>query len=70
MRPHEPGIAWASAGASLALAWDEAEVRNEARAELRSDATTWTVAIDLEVFDGDERIAERHWERTIPRKLG
>ena len=70
VRPHEPGIAWASAGASLALAWDEAEVRNEARAELRSDATTWTVAIDLEVFDGDERIAERHWERTIPRELG
>ena len=68
-RACEPRSAWASAG-RRSLAWDEAEVRNEARAELRSDATTWTVAIDLEVFDGDERIAERHWERTIPRELG
>lgn len=70
VRAHEPGIAWASAGASLALSWDAAEVRNEARAELRSDAASWTVAIDLEVFEGEERIAERRWERTIPRELG
>jgi predicted acyl esterase len=69
VRPHEPGIARATAGASLELAWDDATVRNEASAELRSDDTSWTVAIDLEVFDGEDRIAERHWERTIPREL-
>ncbi len=41
----------------------------ESRATLRSDPETWHLTIELEVYDGDERIAERRWERTTPRDL-
>jgi hypothetical protein len=66
---HEPGQSRASAGASLVLSWDEASVRTESRATLRSDPERWHLAIELEVYDGDERIAERRWERTAARDL-
>jgi uncharacterized protein len=66
---HDPGNSRASAGASLALTWDEASVRTESRATLRSDPETWHLSIELEVYDGDDLIAERRWERTTPRDL-
>jgi hypothetical protein len=66
---HDPGNSRASAGASLVLAWDEASVRTESRAALRSDPNDWHLSIELEVYDGDEMIAERRWERTTPRDL-
>jgi predicted acyl esterase len=69
VRSHEPGHAQATAGASLALAWDEASVRTESRATLRSDPATWHLSIELEVYEGEELIAERRWERTTPRDL-
>jgi predicted acyl esterase len=64
-----PGNSRASAGASLVLAWDEASVRTESRATLRSDPESWHLEIELQVYDGDELIAERRWERTTPRDL-
>ena len=69
VRSHEPGNAWATAGASLELGWGDITIRNESRATLRSDPETWHLTIELEVFEGDERIAERRWERTTPRDL-
>ncbi|HZB01479.1 MAG TPA: CocE/NonD family hydrolase [Actinomycetota bacterium] len=65
----EPGHCTATAGAELELAWPEATVRAESRTILRSDPETWHLEIDLDVFDGDERIAQRRWERTLPRDL-
>jgi predicted acyl esterase len=65
----EPGRCTATAGAELELAWPEATVRSESRTVLRSDPETWHLEIELDVFDGDERIARRRWERTIPRDL-
>jgi len=69
VRSHEPGHCVATAGASLELGWGEVSVRNESRATLRSDPETWHLTIELEVFEGDERIAERRWEQTTPRDL-
>jgi predicted acyl esterase len=66
---YDPGNSRASAGASLRLSWDEASVRTESRATLRSDPETWHLTIELEVFEDDERIAERRWERITPRDL-
>ena len=65
----DPGNSRADAGASLALTWEEASVRTESRATLRSDPENWHLSIELEVYDGEELIAERHWERTTPRDL-
>jgi predicted acyl esterase len=69
VRSHEPGNCRATAGASLELGWDEASVRTDSRATLRSDPENWHLTIELEVFDGNERITERRWERTLPRDL-
>jgi uncharacterized protein len=69
VRSHDPGACLATAGASLELAWDEASVRTEAWATLRSDPRTWRLSIGLSVFEGDERIADRRWDRTAPRNL-
>jgi hypothetical protein len=69
VRAHEPGNCRATAGASLELGWDDIAVRTESRATLRSDPETWHLTIELAVFDGDERIGERRWERTTPRDL-
>ena len=69
VRPHEPGNCRATAGASLELGWVEASVRSEAWATLRSDPETWHLTIGLTVFEGDEQIAERRWERTTARDL-
>jgi hypothetical protein len=66
---HDPGNSRASAGASLVLSWDEASVRTESRATLRSDPENWHLSIELEVYEGDELIAERQWERKTPREL-
>jgi hypothetical protein len=66
---HDPGNSRASAGASLVLSWDEASVRTESRATLRSDPENWHLSIELEVYEGDELIADRRWERTTPRDL-
>jgi uncharacterized protein len=65
----DPGHCTATAGAELELAWPEAAVRAESRTILRSDPETWYLEIELDVFDGNERIGQRRWERTLPRDL-
>jgi hypothetical protein len=69
VRWDRPGHCTATAGAELELAWPEATVRSSSRLVLRSDPDAWHLTIELDVDDGDERIAERRWERTIPRHL-
>lgn len=69
VRWDDPGHCTATAGAELELAWPEATVRAESRTILRSDPESWNLAIELQVYDGDELIAERRWERTTPRDL-
>jgi hypothetical protein len=69
VRWEEPGIALARGSGVFQLTFPEATVRTEARGILRSDASTWHLELELEVFDGDQRIAERRWERSVPRDL-
>ncbi len=54
------------------IAWPEATVTTEARLDLRSDADTYFVVVDVVAEeDGESGIGrvERHFERTIPRRL-
>jgi hypothetical protein len=69
VRWNEPGHCTATAGAELELGWPEARVRCESRTILRSDPETWHLTIELDVYNGEERIAQRHWERSVPRDL-
>jgi hypothetical protein len=69
VRWDDPGHCTATAGAELELVWPEAGVRSESRTTLRSDPETWDLTIELEVFEGERRVAERRWARRIPRDL-
>ncbi len=64
--------AWAHATTTYRIAWPEATVATSAELDLRSDAETYRVTIDVvaeeEGEDGIGRI-ERRFERTIPRRL-
>ena len=70
-----PGTAWARGYASYRIAWPEADVRTEARLEVRSDASAYYVAVDAvaEELGPDADVAgfrrEQRYERTIPRRL-
>ena len=74
--PDDPGAAWARGRAEYRIAWPEATVRTEARLELRSDAETYHLTLDLfaeELDTGEAEAAkvvhEQRYERTIPRRL-
>lgn len=43
--------------------------RAKARLVLRSDATTYSFDLGLEVYENDQLVRERHWENVTPRKL-
>jgi uncharacterized protein len=53
------------------LAWDDAGVAVEIRTKstMTSDATDFHLENHLEAFEGEERVFERTWTRTIPRDL-
>jgi hypothetical protein len=69
VRGLEPGTAWASGGTTCELAWPEVTVRTESRGTLRTHAGIWYLELELDVFENDERIGHRRWERTAPRHL-
>jgi predicted acyl esterase len=68
----DPGHAWARATSRYRIAWPEAVVATEARLDLRSDASTYYLTVDVvaeeEGAAGIGRV-ERRFERTIPRRL-
>jgi len=67
-----PGDAWACATSRYRIAWPEAVVATEARLDLRSDASTYHVVVDVvaeEEGDGGIGRIERRFEREIPRRL-
>ncbi len=68
----DPGHAWARATSRYSIAWPEAVVETEARLELRSEADTYHVVVDVlagEHGEGGIGRIERRFERTIPRRL-
>jgi putative CocE/NonD family hydrolase len=65
----DPGRAWARGTARYEIRWPEASVSTEARLDLRSDAQTYVVTVDvIAAEEGGER-RERRFERSIPRDL-
>jgi predicted acyl esterase len=65
----DPGDARATARARYAITWPDATVASEARLDIRSDRDAFTVSVELDVDDGDERLRSRRWDRRIPRRL-
>lgn len=67
--PTEPGLAWVESTTESEVVWPEVTARTKARLHLRSDATTYSFDLALDVFEDDQLIATRHWETVTPRKL-
>jgi hypothetical protein len=44
-------------------------VRTESRGSLRTDRETWRLELELDVYEDGELIAQRRWDREIPRHL-
>jgi hypothetical protein len=68
-----PGQAFARGRACYRISWPEADVRTEARLELRSDAGAYHLVVELDVEElgaGAPAFSrQRRFERTIPRRL-
>lgn len=65
----DPGRAWARGGTTFELTWPETTVRAESRGTLQSRADRYELELELDVFEHEERVATRRWERTFPRRL-
>jgi len=68
----DPGNAWARATSRYVIRWPEADCATEAHLDLRSDANAYHVVVDVVAEEpGEVGIGrhERHFERTIPRRL-
>lgn len=70
----DPGRAWARGAARYRIAWPEATVATEARLDLRSDASSYTLVLDVvaeEDGGGADALGriERRFERRVPRRL-
>lgn len=69
----DPGQAFARGRASYRIFWPEADVRTEARLELRSDSEAYHLVVELDVEELGAGAAafsrQRRFEQTIPRRL-
>ena len=63
--------AHASAGGIVRfeIEWPEASVAVESRLRIQSDATEFSVEIELDALESGEVVAERRWARRFPRQL-
>jgi len=71
----DPALAWARATTVYRITWPEADVRTEAKLEVRSDATAYHVVVELVAEElGPDADAtpfrrNRRFERSFPRHL-
>ena len=71
----DPALAWARATTTYRITWPEADVRTVARLDMRSNATTYYVVVDVVVagLGTAEGVSpfrrERRFERSFPRHL-
>ncbi len=71
----DPALAWARATTTYRITWPEADVRTEARLDMRSDAAAYHVVVDLvaEELGAAAGVTpfrrERRFERSFPRHL-
>jgi hypothetical protein len=63
--------AHASAGGVVRfeIEWPAASVAVESRLRVQSDATEFSVEIELDALESGEIVAERRWSRRFPRQL-
>jgi uncharacterized protein len=65
----EPALATAGGTVRFAIDWPEASVAVESRLHVESTADDYCVDIELDAWESDNLVAQRHWSRRIPRHL-
>lgn len=67
----DPSNAWAQASSRYRIHWPEADIVTEAKLDLRADAETYHVRVDVVVEEASGGLGrrERRFDRAIPRKL-
>jgi hypothetical protein len=65
----DPGRAALEGRSRFDLHWPEANVATESRIVLSSDAETWHLYLELDVFEGNETKWSRQWKKSFPRYL-
>jgi hypothetical protein len=65
----DPGRAWARGHSRFRIEWPEAACGSDAVLDVRSDATTYHVSIELTTTRDGEPFASRSWHEAIPRRL-
>ena len=60
---------WATADVELGLSWPEATVATRSTLDVRMDADSYDVTVELWVHEGDREVARRSWHRRFPRHL-
>lgn len=65
----DPGKSSFDGVAKAQLVWPEIAVNTEARMRLDSDATTYTVHLELDVKEDGEMRVQKVWDKIIPRNL-
>jgi hypothetical protein len=69
VQPLAPGTAWVESDSETEISWPEVTARAKARLRLRSDATTYSFDLRLEVHENGELVRERRWDQVTPRTL-
>jgi predicted acyl esterase len=69
VNPFDPGTSWVESMDEVEVAFAEVSARAKARLELRSDETTYFFDLVLHVYENDELIRQRRWQRETPRLL-
>jgi hypothetical protein len=62
-----PARAWARGHSAYSIEWPEGRARTESTLDVRSNEAALDVTIRLRVWDGDDEIADREWQTTLPR---
>jgi uncharacterized protein len=65
----DPLSAHVSVGSTHGLSRGSWQARSKARSSMRSTATEFVLALDLEAFENDERIFSKHWDFRFSRDL-
>jgi hypothetical protein len=69
IRPDDPLSARAEVAWTVRLARGDWRVETRTRTVLTATKETFELVATLEAFDGDERVHDQRWERSIPRDL-
>ncbi len=69
IHPEDPNSATGRCHSEMRYLRGDWQATLETRVSVTAEREGWAISATLVARDGDERVAERHWEETVPRDL-